>query len=233
MRLPCSNAVALARFVSLLNTGLLPPRQDAQECHGSPNLSNAASDSIYDDPNYDADFDRELDEALGLSPSSVRVSDHVFDFNSAYSDAGVDKAFREYSPEVQREAPTAASHQPTSGLAGWSHTPQTGQSSPDQSPLSLVGSHGGDTQGVSQCAAISRQHSKRQRLRSTIERLPKEVQMRVMCFLSAEDLTTTAQTCHCLHILSSEPTLWRRMYCARWGKKGRQRSGRVWKVSQA
>lgn len=63
--------------------------------------------------------------------------------------------------------------------------------------------------------------------------LPREVQMRVLCFLSADALTTLAQTCKHFSVMCSEPVLWRRLFCFRWGKKGRQQNQLTWKVSSS
>jgi len=60
--------------------------------------------------------------------------------------------------------------------------------------------------------------------------LPREVIMRVLCCLSADALSTMAQTCQQLHQMCDEPVLWRRLFCFRWGKKGRQQTNLSWKV---
>jgi hypothetical protein len=64
----------------------------------------------------------------------------------------------------------------------------------------------------------------------SLQNLPREVQMRMLYFLSAEDLTSIAQTCQCFRVLAEEPVLWRRLYCARWGTKHAPRGNSSWKV---
>jgi hypothetical protein len=59
---------------------------------------------------------------------------------------------------------------------------------------------------------------------SSLAALPREVQMRVLCCLSAEALSTLAQTCQCFAALCSEPVLWRRLWVHRWGKNVRQQN---------
>eukprot|EP00775_Hariotina_reticulata_P013521 gene13521-13646_t len=39
-----------------------------------------------------------------------------------------------------------------------------------------------------------------------------------------------AQTCRQLHPMCDEPVLWRRLFCFRWGKKGRQQNNLSWKA---
>lgn len=60
--------------------------------------------------------------------------------------------------------------------------------------------------------------------------LPKEVQMRILSFLSAADLTTCAVLCNHLKSLSSEDLLWRRLFRSRW-KAGQDEEGdKNWKM---
>jgi hypothetical protein len=89
-------------------------------------------------------------------------------------------------------------------------------------------------QGVGD-AANSAQHTpqQQQQLQLDISSLPREVQMRVLCFLSADALTLLSQTCRCFNALCAEPVLWRRLFCFRWGKKNRQQNQLSWKVSPA
>lgn len=79
-------------------------------------------------------------------------------------------------------------------------------------------------------AAMPRQGSSRQQAAASLAPLPREVQMRVLCFLSAEALTTLAQTCRHFSALCSEPVLWRRLFVHRWGKNVRQNNSVSWKV---
>lgn len=63
--------------------------------------------------------------------------------------------------------------------------------------------------------------------------LPREVQMRVVCFLSADALT---ELCCCnrqMRALCDEPVLWRRLFVHRWGRKVRQSNALSWKVGLA
>ena len=61
--------------------------------------------------------------------------------------------------------------------------------------------------------------------------LPREVQMRVLYFLSADSLTSVSQACSQFSSLCSEPVLWRRLYVHRWGKNVRHNNTQSWKVS--
>jgi hypothetical protein len=63
--------------------------------------------------------------------------------------------------------------------------------------------------------------------------LPREVQMRVLCFLSADALTLLSQSCRYFSVLCAEPVLWRRLFCYRWGKKNKQQNQLSWKVGPA
>lgn len=60
--------------------------------------------------------------------------------------------------------------------------------------------------------------------------LPREVQMRVLCFVSADSLTSLAQTCSQFSSLCNEPVLWRRLFVHRWGKNARHSNAQSWKV---
>lgn len=62
--------------------------------------------------------------------------------------------------------------------------------------------------------------------------LPREVQMRVLCCLSADSLTSLSQTCTQLSSLCNEPVLWRRLFVHRWGKNVRHSNAHGWKVRQ-
>ncbi|GAX74178.1 hypothetical protein CEUSTIGMA_g1627.t1 [Chlamydomonas eustigma] len=46
---------------------------------------------------------------------------------------------------------------------------------------------------------------------------PKEVLVKILSFLSADDLSKVAQTCSLLQTLSCEPLLWCRLFFSRWG----------------
>ena len=83
--------------------------------------------------------------------------------------------------------------------------------------------------------AASRQRSSspsRSKQLVSLSCLPREVQMRVMCFLSADSLTSLAQTCSQFRALCSEPVLWRRLFVHRWGKNVRHSSAQGWKVGE-
>jgi hypothetical protein len=60
--------------------------------------------------------------------------------------------------------------------------------------------------------------------------LPREVQMRVLCFLSADSLTSLGQACSLFSAMCNEPVLWRRLFVHRWGKNVRHNSAQSWKV---
>jgi len=51
-----------------------------------------------------------------------------------------------------------------------------------------------------------------------LQALPLQLLLRLLSFLSAQDLTAAAQASPLLRSLSDEPVLWRRLFCARWGK---------------
>lgn len=79
-------------------------------------------------------------------------------------------------------------------------------------------------------ATAQHAHGQQQQQQLDISSLPREVQMRVLCFLSADALTLLSQTCRCFSSLCAEPVLWRRLFCYRWGKKNRQQNHLSWKV---
>jgi hypothetical protein len=60
--------------------------------------------------------------------------------------------------------------------------------------------------------------------------LPREVQMRVLCFLSADSLTSLSQACSQFSSLCGEPVLWRRLFVHRWGKSRGHNQAQSWKV---
>lgn len=60
--------------------------------------------------------------------------------------------------------------------------------------------------------------------------LPREVQMRVLCFLSADSLTSLSQACSQFSSLCGEPVLWRRLFVHRWGKTRGHNQAQSWKV---
>jgi hypothetical protein len=60
--------------------------------------------------------------------------------------------------------------------------------------------------------------------------LPREVLLRALAFLAAADLTSAASACRALRELTGEEVLWRRLYCARWGRQRSNSSTRRWKV---
>lgn len=62
--------------------------------------------------------------------------------------------------------------------------------------------------------------------------LPREVQMRVLCCLSADSLTSLAQTSCQFSSLCSEPVLWRRLFVHRWGKNVQHNNAQNWKVGK-
>ncbi|KIZ05543.1 hypothetical protein MNEG_2412 [Monoraphidium neglectum] len=51
-----------------------------------------------------------------------------------------------------------------------------------------------------------------------LQALPLQLLVRLLSFLSAQDLAAAARSSTLLRSLSDEPTLWRRLFCARWGK---------------
>jgi hypothetical protein len=59
------------------------------------------------------------------------------------------------------------------------------------------------------------------------------VLLRALAFLAAPDLTAVACCCRALRELSGEEVLWRRLYCARWGRQRSNSSTRRWKVRRA
>lgn len=51
-----------------------------------------------------------------------------------------------------------------------------------------------------------------------LQALPLQLLLRLLSFLSAQDLAAAARASALLRSLSDEPVLWRRLFCARWGK---------------
>ncbi len=60
--------------------------------------------------------------------------------------------------------------------------------------------------------------------------LPREVLLRVMAFLAADDLTAAGGVSRAARELACEEVLWRRLYCARWGRQRSNSSTKHWKV---
>lgn len=73
--------------------------------------------------------------------------------------------------------------------------------------------------------------SRPQQPRVSLGCLPHEVQMRVLSLLSADSLTSLAQTCSQFSGLCNEPVLWRRLCVHRFGKDVRHGNAQSWKVS--
>lgn len=74
-------------------------------------------------------------------------------------------------------------------------------------------------------------HHQQQHNNHSLCSLPREVQMRVLCFLSADSLTSLGRTSSQWSGLCNEPVLWRRMFVHRWGKNVRHANNRQsWKV---
>eukprot|EP00252_Welwitschia_mirabilis_P010603 TRINITY_DN2393_c0_g1_i1.p1 TRINITY_DN2393_c0_g1~~TRINITY_DN2393_c0_g1_i1.p1 ORF type:complete len:356 (+),score=72.33 TRINITY_DN2393_c0_g1_i1:180-1247(+) len=51
-------------------------------------------------------------------------------------------------------------------------------------------------------------------------RIPVDIIPRILKFLSSEDLITCSLVCRYLNYAASDESLWRRLYCLRWGLKG-------------
>ncbi|KAH7427800.1 hypothetical protein KP509_10G060600 [Ceratopteris richardii] len=65
-------------------------------------------------------------------------------------------------------------------------------------------------------------------------KIPLELFQNILKFLSSEDLVTCATVCQFLRRVASDESLWRRLYCLRWGlpstfKQGAQPRGCAWK----
>jgi hypothetical protein len=56
--------------------------------------------------------------------------------------------------------------------------------------------------------------------------------LRVLYFVSAQDLASLARVSRLLQQYATEPVLWRRLYCARWGNRRLPRVHTGWKVRQ-
>jgi hypothetical protein len=79
-------------------------------------------------------------------------------------------------------------------------------------------------------AGTAQQPHQQQQRQLDLGSLPCEVQMRVLCFFSADALTLLSQSCRYFSSLCAEPVLWRRLFCYRWGKKNKQQNQLSWKV---
>jgi len=113
------------------------------------------------------------------------------------------------------------SHMSSLSPAGHSLTAQ-----PQQQPAAHV---------YDQVAARRHHHQQQQQQQQqqhSLCSLPREVQMRVLCCLSADSLTSLAQTCTQLSSLCNEPVLWRRLFVHRWGKNVQHSNAHGWKVRQ-
>lgn len=61
-------------------------------------------------------------------------------------------------------------------------------------------------------------------------KIPLELFQNILKFLSSEDLVTCAIVCHFLRKVASDESLWRRLYCLRWGfRQGTRPRGCAWK----
>ncbi|MCO5567134.1 hypothetical protein L7F22_020820 [Adiantum nelumboides] len=86
---------------------------------------------------------------------------------------------------------------------------------------------------------LSKRHCVERTLEATIDsgnfsRIPLELVQNILKFLSSEDLVTCAVVCQFLRKVASDESLWRRLYCMRWGlpstsKQGTRPRGCAWK----
>eukprot|EP00879_Flechtneria_rotunda_P007818 GHRR01008193.1.p1 GENE.GHRR01008193.1~~GHRR01008193.1.p1 ORF type:complete len:535 (+),score=155.63 GHRR01008193.1:141-1745(+) len=150
------------------------------------------------------------------SSSSVQMHADV-GYDTAYSGSGAYSPVREYSSSPpQRQYPLQAFEQHAAALQ------QSGQ----HNACAAVANTSAVAAGSSP-TCFSRCHSYH---RVGLDTVPREVHMRVLCFLPADALTALSQTCRHFNALCNEPVLWRRLFCHRWGKKVRQNNQLSWKV---
>ena len=183
-------------------------------------------------------FNRELDEALGLLDEDLQPPRHDAPTYSPATSANYGCVPNVASP-VHCSGSELSSDIHASPSPYFSNSPVHGRYSPVASPIH----HSAESSPADGARSTSLPDSKRQRTMPgsaaeldhqappSLQNLPREVQMRMLYFLSAEDLTAIAQTCQCFRGLAEEPVLWRRLYCARWGSKQVPRGTNSWKVS--
>ncbi|BDA41000.1 F-box protein SKIP31 [Coccomyxa sp. Obi] len=86
-------------------------------------------------------------------------------------------------------------------------------SPPGQSPGAIL-----NAGVVSQAAPGESSHAEQApSFQGVLGTVPPEMLFRILSFLSAEDLTSTAQACRYLRSATSSGVLWRRLFLARWG----------------
>jgi hypothetical protein len=188
------------------------------------------------------DWESELDEALGLSPSaspepsptSDRSSGFVYDPYLVYS-----VSEREGSPA----RPATARRRPSkrrcgsSGAAGAAHACPAAAAAPAAAEAAS-GPEPASSSGAQQGLECPSPAVRPQRDADApppgsgcaLQALPLQLLLRLLSFLSAQDLTAVAQASSLLRSLADEPVLWRRLYCARWGKPRGPQQPKAWKV---
>jgi len=192
----------------MLHHGFMLTLRAVSSCMQAP--SSACPPAAHASPSYelDAELDGLLDEALGLSPGpSPQHYGSATDFTA--SPASCHTAFHSDQEGHEDYSPTHSPDPDDRQPSGWANTAQD----PGVSCLPPA-------------STLQRLHSGR----APLEVMPREVLMRVWSFLSAEDLTSCARVSRALAHLASEPVLWRRLYCARWGRGQGQRAPANWKV---
>jgi hypothetical protein len=198
------------------------------------------------------DWESELDEVLGLSPSASPApsptSDHssgfVYDPCVAYTVSEREgsparaKAAGRRRPSKRRCCSSGAP--PTPGAAAGASSPtapaaaagqrQGGHGAGGTPPAAAGGAPAGASGGTAAHAPLPPSHRAGPAAGSPLQALPLQLLLRLLSFLSAQDLTAAAQASALLRPLADEPVLWRRLYCARWGKPRGPQQPKTWKV---
>lgn len=154
-----------------------------------------------------------------ISSSSNQIHAPVAGYSSSFTDsAGM------YSPIRECRSPVPDQYSPV-------HQPAVPScSTPLQQQLAqLQQQHQDDDQTQRLPAAPAT--SPHQQHHVQLGALPREVQMRVLCFLSADALSNLGCCNQQMRALCNEPVLWRRLFVHRWGKKVKQNNNLSWKVS--
>lgn len=181
-----------------------------------------ANISVEEDPNsVDTELERILNQEL--------FSDNLSDGEECCSSP--EKGPPQLCSAQQAPMPSSACSSPTHVESHPSHQRQPGIGGLLSFPIGCRDLHNPSLGQRTPCdEAGPSQLQLQASARSRLEQLPKEVFVRMLSFLSAEDLLCSAQTCSTLRRLSDDNSLWSRLYMARWGRLGANHSGKMCKA---
>jgi hypothetical protein len=187
---------------------------------GSPCLSDASM-QMHASPLHDkSSAEQQYDPQLLYSP--VRQGSPSLDEGLSPATTFADIHIPAASQQQGNMADQHSQHQQQERVLG----SQAGTTPAPQQPGDTVTAH------TAAAACSTTQHTRSASFHQHVSlcSLPREVQMRVLCFVSADSLTSLAQTCSQFSSLCNEPVLWRRLFVHRWGKNARHSIAQSWKV---